>query len=416
MRIFSRLFKASRAGSVANLQDGLDLLDPVFVDNPYPTYAALRERGGLHRCRSGAWIATRYEDVLMGLGSAVLGNRPSRYSAVHARNQGRYISASVAANILPYQDRPEHVVPRRIVGTAFRARLQQMKLDVGATARQLLYNRRDGSSFDVMADFATPLSSQVICALMGLPDADLPQLATWSQAFFRLFAPFPSEEIRVQTDAALAEFRQYFMDISRSRRAAPGDDFVSRLLVQEENARRLTDVEVADNCMLVFADGLENIDAALANLVLALDQYPHVVTKLRGEPQYRVGTVQEGLRYDSPAQLIARVAQTDGEFAGQAIKRDSVVFLALGSANRDEKIFANANTFDPSRLQQALVSFGKGRHSCLGAALVTVELVAALDALLEASSEIVVERQAVRWMARVGHRWPTAVPIRLLPT
>jgi cytochrome P450 len=414
MRVFSRLFSgASRTPeSIASVDGGLDLLDPVFVHDPYPTYAALRRQGGLHRCRSGAWIATRYQDVLAAMGSTILGNRPSRYSAVHVRNRDRFPSASVAASILPYRDGPEHVTPRRIVGMAFRARLEQRPFDIGAMAHQLLIPYRDGASFDAMADFASPLSARVICALMGLPESDLPQLSLWSRSFFRLFAPFPSEAVRARTDADLAAFRAYFLGVLQTRRAAPGEDFVSSLLAQARDG--LSDIEMADNCMLVFADGLENVDAALANLLLALDRHPEVMTRLRQEPQLRAGAVREGLRYDPPAQLVARVAQADGEVAGQTVTRDSVVFLALGSANRDAQAFPDPDAFDPARPHQAMISFGKGRHSCLGGALVTMELEAALDALLAVSGAIAVDSAAVQWQPRVGHRWPQALPVRLV--
>lgn len=405
--------RASRA-PVADLKDGLDLLDPLFVQDPYPTYAALRAQAGLHRCKSGALLATRHRDVMEALASPFLGNRPSPLSVVHARNRDRFASASVASNILPYQDKPEHIVPRRLVGAAFRAHLAESKPDTLAIATALLRQHADGGTFDLLADFGRPFSARIMAALMGLPEDDLRQLTAWSQFFFRLFAPFPSVRVREQTDQALSEFRAYFAALIGARRKQPHHDFISRLTAQESDGRRLSDIEIADNCMLLFSDGIENLDAALANLVLALDAHPSAADRVRRTPSLRAGAVREGLRYDSPAQIIPRIAREDGAIGGRAVRCGSVIFLALGSANRDEGVFPEADAFDPARDHQAVLSFGKGSHSCLGRSLVIDQLEAALTALISASSAWEFDRGSVVWQPRFGHRWPTALPTRLI--
>jgi cytochrome P450 len=135
--------------------------------------------------------------------------------------------------------------------------------------------------------------------------------------------------------------------------------------------------------------------------------------RAKASPELMASVVLEGLRYDSPAQLIARVAREDLEIAGTSIRRDTPVFLALGAANRDPEIFEKPDVFDPSRNAAALVSFGMGRHSCIGALLVKQQIECALRVLLQATATIRIETDALEWTPRIGHRWLKTLPVRL---
>lgn len=394
-------------------QAPLDLLNSSFVRDPYPIYARLRAEDPVHRTRSGAWMLTRYRDIVSTLANPVLGNAPSRFAVVSARNRDRYVSADVAHNILPFLDKPDHIVPRRIIAGAFRAHLKENPFDAAELARRLLKPHLASGRMDAMADFGKPLSIEVISRLMGLPACDHARLAHWSDHFFYLFAPMPSEEIRQRTDAALSEFRLYFKTLVEQRGARPGTDLISRLIQADDDGQRLSQAQVIDTCLLLFSDGVENVDAGIANILLALHRHPAELDRLRMEPDRVPAAVLEGLRYDSPAQLIARVAREDLEIGGQTVRRDSGVFLALGSANRDPETFERPDVFDPSRDATPLLTFGKGRHSCIGATLVRHQIEGALHALLEETRVIEVDASALDWTPRAGHRWLKALPLRL---
>lgn len=391
----------------------LDLLDSSFVRNPYAVYARLRVEDPVHRTRSGAWMLTRYRDIVSALANPALGNAPSRFAVLSARNRERYVSADIAHNILPFLDKPDHIVPRRIIAGAFRAHLKENPLDAAELARHLLKPHLASGRMDAMADFGKPLSVEVISRLMGLPPRDYARLVHWSDHFFYLFAPMPSDEIRQRTDAALSEFRLYFKELVEQRRSRPGTDLISRLIQADDDGQRLSEMQVIDTCLLLFSDGVENVDAGIANILLALHQHPTELARLRTEPEQLPAAVLEGLRYDSPAQFIARVAREDMEIGGQTIRRDSGVFLALGSANRDPETFERPDVFDPSRDATPLLTFGKGRHSCIGATLVRHQIEGALRALFEETRAIEVDPSALDWTPRAGHRWLKALPLRL---
>jgi cytochrome P450 len=361
-------------------------------------------------------MLTRHRDIVSALAHPSLGNAPSRFSVVGLRNRNRYVCADVAQHILPFLDKPEHVRPRRIISRVLRSYMKDNPVNIAQIARELLKPQLSRGDMDAIADFGTPLSAEVISRMLGIPAADRNLLLEYSHYFFYLFAPMPSDDIRQKTDEALTAFRHYFTDLVQARLLKPSADLISLLLVAEDEGERLSVPQVIDSCMLLFSDGVENVDAGIANILLALGRHPSEMNRLKALPQLVGSAVAEGLRYDSPAQLIARVAREDLEIAGQPIKQDNIVFLVLGSANRDPDAFVDPDRYDLTRDTAPLLSFGKGSHSCIGASLVRLQVEEALRALLQATNSIEINTNCLQWVPRVGHRWLRALPIHLFPS
>lgn len=390
---------------------GLDLLGTAFLSDPYPFYAYLRQHDPVHHTRQGSWLLTRQADIDAAFSSPVLGNAPASHAVVGARNRERFASASVAQHILPFLDKPEHTNPRRVVASAFRAALSERPPDLEAIATDLLSGLRHRAAFDAIDDYATPLSLEVISDLMGLPASDGRQLCDWAAQFFLLFAPIPTAAARDAMDAALVAFREYLNEAIGRRRVQPGDDLISRLLVVDGVDGPLSDGQIVDNCMLLLADGVENVDRGFANTLLALHRNPGEMDKLRNAPSLAGAAIAEGLRYDPPGQLVARIAREDCVLGGREIKADGVVLLAVASANRDHRAVADADSYDLSRADAPSATFGRGRHSCLGAPLVRAEMEVALRTLLARSRRFAVDDRELQWEARFGHRWLKQLPI-----
>jgi cytochrome P450 len=391
---------------------GLDLLGADFLADPYPFYAHLRQHDPIHRARQGSWVLTRHADISAAFADPRLGNAPSAHAVVSARNRARYACADVAANVLPFLDKPAHTQPRRLVVTAFRAALRERPPDIEAIAAALLRSLADRPVIDSIADYATPLSVRTISTVLGLPAADAADLARWAQHFFFLFAPMPTAAIRACTDAGLTEFRAYLAEIVQRRRVQPGDDLISLLLSADDAEGRLSEPALVDNCMLLVADGIENVDRGFANTLLALHRHPDQFAQLRTAPHLAGAAIAEGLRFDPPGQLVARIAREDFELGGHAIRKDGVVLLAVGAANRDPAAFDHPDRYDLARPEGEPLSFGRGRHSCIGAPLVRAEMQGALEMLLRLTHDITVDDHNLAWEARLGHRWLKALPVR----
>ena len=388
-----------------------DPLDPGFLQDPYPTYAALREREPLLRSPAGAWVLTRYADVLAALGDTRLGNSPSRYAVLHPRNRSRHVAADVANNIIPFLEPPQHTLPRRLISRTFHARLHASAPRLDRVARELLELHAGAGKLELIADFGTPFAATVLCGLMGLPEDDRDRLIEWSRWFFYLFAPIPSEQILLGLDRALAEFRDYIAGAIDERRREARDDLIGSLLAARDGEESLGEAALIDHCMLLFADGIENVHAAIANAVVALLDHPQQLCRLREDPGLALRAADECLRFDSPAQSIARVAREDLELFGRTIRRDEPLLLVLGSANRDPARFRRPDALDVGRTPNPYLSFGRGRHSCVGAMLVRQEVAAAIGALFEVMPAVARAETRLHWSPRPGHRWLESLPL-----
>jgi cytochrome P450 len=388
---------------------------PDFVRDPYPLFARLRDEEPVHRSPAGPWVLTRYDDVHAALGDERLGNAPARYAVVHARNRDRYVCADVAGNVLPFLDPPAHAGPRRVVGRAFSERLRDAPPDIAGIARGLLARWDGTDTRDVVADYASPLAVGVIADVVGVPREDTPQLEGWSEAFFYLFNAIPSHEVREQLDRALTEFREYMAGLIAERRKRPADDLITGLATGGAG-EALSDPQVVDNLMLLFADGLENVDRAIGNATYALLRHPEELWRLRERPELLPGAVDECLRFESPAQYIGRIAREDLAVHEVSIPAGSTVLLALGSANRDPSAFERPDTLDITRSPNPHLAFGRGRHSCIGGPLVELQLAQALRCLLERAAQLELAADRVSFVARPGHRWVAEVPVWWRPT
>lgn len=387
----------------------LDLqpLDPAFVANPYPLLARLRAEEPLHRNSNGIWALTRYADIASALGDPRFGNAPSPYAVVNKRNSAKYVCAEVANNIIPFLDPPEHDTPRRLIGRAFAKQMRHQPPDLKALAEEFLASLRGRAEFDLLHDFATPYAIAAIARTLGVPKEEEASLKEWSHWFFYLFSMIPSQEVRQSLDEALTAFRAYFRERLERVRQTPDESLLTALAQSG-----LPDAEVVDTCMLLFADGVENVDRAIAAGVALLLPLDGVWQRLPLESDLLDSVVDECLRFESPAMFVGRVAREDITLHDRTIPKNAGILLMFGSAHRDPEMFENADVFDPARKPNRHLAFGQGRHSCIGGPLVRMEMAAAFEALARNYPKLKLTGVPVEWTPRIGHRWIASLRVQ----
>jgi cytochrome P450 len=255
----------------------------------------------------------------------------------------------------------------------------------------------------------------VICELMGLPLADARRLEGWTGALLRLFQAIPSQRTLEGMERALGEFRDYLAAEVDARLRDPGPDLTSRLARDMEALAPFDRTCLIDNCMLLIADAVENVDAAISNALSALLRHPDQIELLQARPDLITPAVEECLRFEPPNQFIGRVAARDLTLRGREIHEGSVVLLVLASANRDEARFENPDHFDIARKDTTHLGVGRGRHFCIGAQLVRMEMAAALGTVVRRLHDLELQDGALRWQTRTGHRWLVDLPVTFAP-
>ena len=175
---------------------------------------------------------------------------------------------------------------------------------------------------------------------------------------------------------------EYFRSIIAKRRTEPANDLISALLAAEEGNEHLSEQDILALCWLLLVAGNETTTNLIGNSVLTLLEHPDELQRLREHPDLLPGAIEESLRYRSPVQAMFRIAKENVELGGQTIPANSRVVAWIGSANRDEQKFPEADLFDIARNPNPHIAFGHGVHFCLGAPLARLEAKVALRTVL----------------------------------
>jgi cytochrome P450 len=355
-----------------------ELTTLVGRDDPYPRYDRLREISPVLRADDGALVVTRHADGAAVTRDARLGHMPAEMLAyVGLPDWKDHPALHQLFTSLLAMNPPDHTRLRRLVSSGFTARrVQALQPAVSRMVDELLAGL-DGPA-DFVAAFAFPLPVNVIGELLGVPAADRAQFQTlvrdWSQLLDTI-----TPEVIARADPAAATMRAYLAELTAERRRSPQDDLISALVAAEEEGDRLTEDELLTMAALLFAAGFETTTNLLANGLVALLRNPDQVPALFDDP---VTAVEELLRFDSPVQLVARVAWEETTIGGVEISPGDRIVAYLGAGNHDPARFKEPGRLDLSRADNAPLSFGGGIHYCLGAPLARLEAQIAFPALL----------------------------------
>ena len=364
-------------------------LSPQYYLDPYPTLRQMQGNSGIvFNEQINAWIITGYDLVEEGLHSDLL-NASERMSVAASHfspeERSQYSEIiTVLNNWIVFQDPPNHTRLRRLISKSFTPRtVAALEPEIEVLVNDLLNEAQKGDSFDLVSQFSFHLPAAVICLLLGIPLEMKGNLKRWADgvAGFSANARVTSEQA-AHANAMAIEAKEYLFSLFAEIRKNPGENLLSKLLLVEDEANRLTDDELVGMSIQLFFAGFETTEGLIGNMVLALSRNPEEAAKLRSNPDLIENTVEEALRYDSSILKQSRVASVDTSIGGEAIKKGDYLHFMIAAANRDPDIFSNPDAFEIARTDQGHLSFGHGIHFCIGAPLARLEAKIALKQLL----------------------------------
>jgi cytochrome P450 len=353
-----------------------DLVDPTLYSDgaAYEVWRRLRDLDGLSwqqvDRRRGFWSAVRFEDA----------ERVLRDWASFTSERGTLLDLlgtddPAGGTQLAVTDPPRH--------TEMQTRLKRA-LTIKAVDRQRDMIRRrvlglirplgDGGVFDfARAMFAMPMA--VTGTMMGLPESDWEWLTRINTMCIAPDDPeFQEPAGRAATlTVAHHELFSYFQDLVRHRRDHLDEDLISVLITTRFEGRHMSAGEIVSNCYSLLL-GANVTTPHSPNFVLAEFIETDVLTDWAASPEAGVTAVEEALRWASPVNHFLRYATRDIEMSGTHIAAGDAVVVWLGAANRDDREFPNASTFDIRRKPNRHLAFGIGPHYCVGHSVARVTL------------------------------------------
>jgi cytochrome P450 len=356
--------------------------DPDVRYDPFPLYARARREHPVY-VHEGLPLASvfRYDDIQTIL------KDPTTWSNFFPPPPGVELRADLPPSML-MQDPPEHTRLRGLVNQAFTPRMiRRLEPRMEAIAHELLDAALAQHRVDLVQALTYPLPVIVIAEMIGVPMDHRDQFKDWSDGLVEnfglgLLAPEPPEVIARELQL-IDEMRAYFTDLVAERRAHPREDLLSGLAAAELEGSRLTFDEMLQMLILLLVAGNETTTNLIGNAAVELMRHPDQLAGLRANPDLLPSAIDEVLRFSSPVQVDARHALRRAAVRGQTIEADTNVLLLLGSANRDEAVFDDPDTFDIGRADNRHLAFGFGPHYCLGANLARMEAQVAIRVLLE---------------------------------
>lgn len=386
-----------------------------FFNQPYETYRRMRNEAPVYYSEKYDFYAlTRHADVAAGL------KDHETYSSSHGIDLQMVKSDDPVPPMIIMMDPPDHRRHRSLVNKVFTPRAIEAQRSMVTEQVQRYLGALDPTGFDVVQDFSALFPVEIITRMLGVPEEYRQQVRLWLDK--TLEREYGSFEVPEAGMAAGIETGMMYYNLIQERRANPQDDMISRLIaVQIEDdygtSTQLDDIEIAGFASLLGGAGAETVTKLIGNAVVTFADNPQQWQMLLDDRSKVPAAIEELLRWEAPAQYMVRYSMKDVELHGTTIPAGKPVVLVPGSANRDERAFTNADTFDidRDRTEAQNIGLGYGVHSCLGAALARMESTVALNSLLDFMPRFEVVRSGLKRVAMTNVAGWSNVPVRVLP-
>jgi cytochrome P450 len=349
----------------------IDLYSDEAIRDPHPLYRAIRDRApAVWLPAHDVWAVGRFEDVRAALrADTVLVS--GRGVALNDLVNGQPAATTLTSDGELHRSR-RAVVIRPMLPKA----LAEVRAEIELLASEAVAELLARGPFCGVADFARRLPVAVVSRLVGLPEAGRERMLDWAKAVFDVLGPWNA---RAQASVApFLEMAKYATELARETLAPTG--WAARMFAAADGGE-LAGEDVRGLLIDYIAPSLDTTILGTGHLLYLLGSHPEQYERVRADPEAVPGAVHEALRFESPVRAFTRYAVSDYDAGGVVIPKGERALILYGSANRDERRYADPDRFDVGRDARDHVAFGYGVHRCAGGFLAQLEMEALLRAL-----------------------------------
>lgn len=372
--------------------------------NPFPAYKVLRDE---YPCfwseEAGMWVLSRYDDVLAALTNW----------RVYSSSKGNLIDEfpGRAGSTLGSSDPPRHDRLRALIQSAMTKRALDHVLEPArASCAAHFAEIADLDVFDFVNDFGSKVTVDLLFYLFALPRDQAEQVR--DNAVLMVQTDATTRQKSAEHLAAFHWMADYAEKLVQDRKQNPGDDLLSGFITAEIDGEKLLDKEVQLTVTTLIMAGIESLSGFMGMFALNLADHPEARRALVADPALIPDAMEESLRFNTSAQRFKRTVMVDTQLHGQTMRAGDPVMLAYGSANRDERMFPDPDTYDIARKPRRHVGFGGGVHSCLGAMLARVACQVVFEELLKAVPEFTRVDEKLSWVPSSNFRSPQVLRLK----
>lgn len=387
------------------MREPIELYSKEIDANPFPAYARLRDEYPCYWSESaGLWFLTRYDDVAHAAVdwetySSLSGNL---IDEIPGRSGGT----------LGTTDPPRHDRLRRLANYAFaRKNLGEVIDHAEMVARQAAADCAGQADVDFVRSFSSKVTVDTILHMLGLPPRDPAEIR--SKVVLSISTDKAAKGRSKVMNDAFAEVSDYLRDAVAARRRNPSDDLITKLAEAQIDGDALSEREIVLTTSMFVVAGVESLSSFMSIFALNLAQMPDVQQALRADPGLIRQAIEESLRYNTSAQRFKRVLTRDVDLHGQRMRAGDFVVLAYGAANRDERKFPDADTYDLNRNPSGHLGFGTGKHFCIGNDFARMVMERAMTVFLQQMPQFSLASTRFDWVPSSNFRSPVTLPLAM---
>ncbi len=377
-----------------------DHLDPRWVNDPFPIWDQMRNKCPIAHTERfmGVYFPSRYEDVRAVAYDTE--NFSSRRVVVRETPPPRVPAPPITS------DPPEHRPARMVLLPPFTPdAMKKLEPRARAICNELIDQFVGRGSCDAALEYSQHIPVRVIAHMLGLPESDGDLYRKWIHEILEV--GITDSGVLLQ---AVTEMTHYFMGHIHERMEKPGDDLISYLLNVKFNGQPMTQENVLGTLRLILIAGIDTTWSGIGSCIWHLAKAPEDRRRLVKEPSLMPTAIEEFLRAYSPVTM-AREVVKDTNINGCTFKAGQMVLLSFPAANRDPKMFADADKVIIDRKENRHAAFGLGIHRCVGSNLARMELTVAVEELLKRIPEFSLAGD-VKW-SEGSVRGPRRLPLKL---